>query len=552
MEPSEETLSLLEEQFMNLHLLSFEARRDILNQIQLDRPVRLKEYLPRVWYLSRCEINVLLVTDLGLDFGVGSTGLSEFIMAFNQLNATYYVKYKVTTAYRAGQNAQATRSANPIVVKHIDDFRFDRSVDLKDFDQVWIFGVDSGDFKASSAGKLSAGELSAIEKYMDSGGGLFATGDHGALGKILGGDIKRVKDMRYWDNTNTNNNLDEVSMTGKRRNDTNQPKVGAATSNDFENQSDDIPQRIAVRRFANRLPHPILSIPRSLRPSGVIDIMPDHPHEGECQAERNFEHKGKKIRTQILSTSFVIAGNTAIGKAPTEAHSFPGIAVWDGRPAGAGRIVVDSTWHHFINININGTGSPYTGLNKNDYKVIQRYFMNIARWMTRPRYFFCVRYHVVASLLLTSNLIEASLDDPSQGLRATDLKDLNSIGILAEEELSEIFGPAMARDFLLQLLEAAKPEFCQKMNVWMPEGANDEIKGEEGDEWLNYNRFFHVAIGAGFMSLYRDERIVANDDPTEEDKEALFEQFSEGASYGFELAVNNFRESINNSNRFLG
>src|SRR6201999_707406 len=54
----------------------------------------------------------------------------------------------------------------------------------------------------------------------------------------------------------------------------------------FDDQSDDVPQRITPRLYSSwpwnpffyrAHPHPVLCGPR-----GVIRVLPDHPHEGEC------------------------------------------------------------------------------------------------------------------------------------------------------------------------------------------------------------------------------------------------------------------------------
>ena len=159
---------------------------------------------------------------------------------------------------------------------------------------------------------------------MNNGGGLFATGDHGVLGKVMCGNIPRVQDMRYWDNfPNSSNDDNEVSMGGKKRNDTNQPPPGQTSSKDFDHQADDIPQNIAVRTFGNgAMAHPLLSINTNIRASGIIDVMPDHPHEGECKPETTFSINGVSVPTQVIATSFVIGGNTAGFKMPTEPHCF--------------------------------------------------------------------------------------------------------------------------------------------------------------------------------------------------------------------------------------
>ena len=119
---------------------------------------------------------------------------------------------------------------------------------------------------------------------------------------------------------------------------------GNSIADSFDHLSDNIPQNIAVRTFGNGLPHSLLSISTNIRPSGIIDIMPDHPHEGECKAETSFTINGVTVPTQIVATSFVNGGNTSGGKAATEPHCFPSVAVWDGWLANsAGRIVIDST-----------------------------------------------------------------------------------------------------------------------------------------------------------------------------------------------------------------
>jgi hypothetical protein len=62
-------------------------------------------------------------------------------------------------------------------------------------DQVWLFGFQS------SGSEPSDEELRAISEFMDSGGGLFATGDHSALGKALCSEVPRARSMRRWDDS---------------------------------------------------------------------------------------------------------------------------------------------------------------------------------------------------------------------------------------------------------------------------------------------------------------------------------------------------------------
>jgi hypothetical protein len=528
-------MKTLEEKFESMHLLPREERIKFIRELQILRPEFLVPYVPRWWWWKRCRVNVLIVCDGALNYGTAGFGLSEFLTAFNELEAQSWVDYRVTLAHRGA----ITNSPNPVVVNHISNFHFDTSVNLNDFDQLWMFAIDS------FAG-ISQNEIDAIEAYMNGGGGVFATGDHGSLGNAMCGAIPRVKDMRYWlDNV-------EVSMGGYRRNDTNRPAAGAGTSRYFDNQSDDIPQNIAPWIFGGGMPHPLLSIKTSIRPSGVIDIMPDHPHEGECKPVTSFTVNGVTIPTQIVATSFVLGGSTTFngaGKAETEPHCFPSISVWDGRPANAGRIVIDSTWHHFININLNGSGSgidigSMSGLTNADFTVIRQYFMNIATWMTRRKFIFCWRKYLIYDLLVNSQLIEASLNDPQQNLKDISLADLNSIGTLAEEILAGRFNPAFARHFLLEIMEDIKPNLADMLDIWKPEiKSEEEQKGDYYQGWLNLDLILWTAIGAGFIAL-RDDQGFTKDEISESELERVEKVFAEGVNYGYDAAVKNLNSSV--------
>lgn len=104
------------------------------------------------------------------------------------------------------------------IARRITNFRFDNATHFAPdmYDEAWLFGIETGP-------GIDATELRSISDFMNGGGGVFATGDHGALGKAMGGEIPRVRSMRLWDHTSANSDLDEVSMMERRRNDTNRP-----------------------------------------------------------------------------------------------------------------------------------------------------------------------------------------------------------------------------------------------------------------------------------------------------------------------------------------
>lgn len=534
-----------------MHLLNRSERTSLSKELLAVKPDFLKDFAPKWWWFKPCVVNVLLVCDGGLNFGPGGFGLSEFITSFNKLEQQSFVniKYKVTLAHRSvnptGTDPMHLLNPNPVISGRETGFHFVTSVNLKSFDQVWLFGINGGN------SYLQAAEVAAIEEYMDGGGGVFATGDHGSLGRGLCGNIPRVKDMRLWDNTSPNNDINEVSMSGGRRNDTNRPGAGQVVSNSFNNQSDNIPQTIAVRTFGAGMPHPLLSIRTSLRPSGIIDIMPDHPHEGECAEETVFTVKGQSISTQVIATSFVLGGSTTPGKIGTSPHCFPSIAVFDGRPAKVGRIAIDSTWHHFVNINLNGVGTPFSGLDNGDFEVVRQYFMNISRWISRSKAMLCKHKYIVADLLKNSQLIEASLNNPVDNLKDISLADLNSIGMLAVEILSDTYTPAFAREFMIDMIEPSMPALADHLDIWKPASRQSNRKKDDYyQDWINFELITGTALGAGFIAL-RDAKEIASEEMDERSFDKITDIFQKGVDYGLDISIKSLNTDFKRVNKIL-
>jgi len=92
----------------------------------------------------------------------------------------------------------------------------------------------------------------------------------------------------------------------------------------------------------------------------------------------------------LFSSNYKNANN------PTEDDSFGNICVYDGHNVHVGRVVVDSTFHHFVNINLIGVkdasyipgddskkvGFNYSTTGKDYYEKIKTYYCNIALYLT--------------------------------------------------------------------------------------------------------------------------------------------------------------------------
>ncbi len=358
----------------------------------IDRPL-----FPPLWQRTivslNCKTRILLVTD-GLSFNAGSGfGLSE-AAGIVAASATTNYQVEVTTAH-TGVDPTAD----------VQGFTFDgthtvggdsRTLDY--YEEIWIFGVGSAVAGSEmGADPATVGELAALESFMDSGGGVFATGDHNSLGAYLSGGVQRVKSMRLWfDADGAPDGSDSAS-----RIDTNVPNAAAGA--DFDLQSDSVPQHIYPKWYTSggsTFAHELLDR-HDL--AGTVTFLPDHPHEGRVvePAALDADEFPDGVAPEIVAWG-VSGGPGTSTKDPVIPELFGVIGAYDGHQADVGRVVVDSTWHHYVNINLNGTGAGPLGggVASNglydafgnptpEYEQIQQYFQNIAGWLEPNRLRLC-------------------------------------------------------------------------------------------------------------------------------------------------------------------
>ena len=385
-----------------------------------------------------CPQRVLVVTDGGLGFNPADDfGLTEFISVI-QVSG-----HAITTAHRNG-DPLATIPGN---------FNFSTAaipVTTANYDQIWLFGVN--------ATPLLAAERTTIEAFMQSGGGVFATGDHSSLGFGMGAHIPRARSMRDWST---------VPMSSPQRLDT-VIDPGSNNVKEFQDQADAIPQRMYPVFFSNGGPssspstwavHPVLR-----HASGAVDYLPDHPHESECFAPTPvagnfiaFEEWPVPLAGGLRIAPVVAAVSISAGrfvtdslKPPVFPRSFGAIAAYDGDPAHIGRIVCDATWHHFVNINLNGVGAgndPLTGLPRQglkpggvptpEYLKIQTYYRNTVRWLAPRNRRYCWPFLIAAVARFDIEALELQLPHP----HPCPWEPLVKIGRSMQDVIDGQFGP---------------------------------------------------------------------------------------------------------------
>lgn len=445
-----------------------ELNKANLERAKVDRHLAFTTY-PELLYpilLRPCTVRILMVTDGGGSFTDGDFGLTELLNVLS-VSPGPYVRFAVTKAHRSATGGNGA---------DIDNFRFD-TTDVSGYDQIWMIGVSR-----TGMSPLSDGELKAVSQFMDSGGGVFATGDHEDLGNAMCGRVPRVRSMRKWHWPAPGPNGEPVAPGGSdtTRLDTNQ--TGHDANITFDDQSDDVPQGIqpvmhsvATPVFFRRIvyPHPLLCGPR-----GVIRVLPDHPHEGECYVPsdltKTFTFAGytiteypvltgsTRLAPEIVSRSNSGAGIS--GKSVGASRSFGANAAFDGHRVGVGRVAVESTWHHIFNINLKGAPgnadpvkqqgfyASTAGLDK--YEDIKAYFRNIAVWLARPASQACMRWRLIWAVRWDSRIF---MDlRPFREIAAINFNELIRVGHVARDVLNRYAPQCQSHIWILDWLVKEK------------------------------------------------------------------------------------------------
>lgn len=266
---------------------------------------------------------------------------------------------------------------------------------LSQHDELWVFCFGNEDTKKNPGHGLDKEEADNLFEWMKRGG-VMVTGDHSqpegerdcaegknhadffALGSPIGHGIPRARDLRVWKGPPTNC---IVAPSQLENSDTrNTLEEGPCTPGLLDGclQRDPIAQnlvRVPPRPHflfcydldANRQPIPITKLP-------------DHQHEGRVLIPETYDDCWP---ARPPAPEFVAFGRDK--RFTVNERVYPLVVAYDGDDAAVGRIVADTSFHHFLNLNLEQlrnrdatTGDPLPGT---DLDQIAQFYANLAYWL---------------------------------------------------------------------------------------------------------------------------------------------------------------------------
>lgn len=490
----------------------------------------------------RCRVRILVVTDDGGYFDHTSMfGLGK-VLDIVKSDLWPRAKFEITTAHRGTAPAAKT------------NFKFDRE-DLSEYDQIWMFGIEDNRRLDSRKGAISESELGAIAKFMDAGGGVFATGDHQKLGLDMCGEVPRVRSMRRWHFPNPGPNGEPVA-----------PDVGSGGEYDTvtadasltgtPSQTDKVPQVIepkmywrsypgGIHRQVAKFPHPVLC-----GPAGPITYLPDHQHEGLVEVPADLDqvyifdgHESAEYPT--VGTAQQRPEVIARGTNFTTGQKFGVIGAYDGHRANVGRVVVDSTWHHWFNVNM----SPYADASDPDlagydaavaakWEEIKAYFRNVAAWLSPPAIQRC----------LTNSGLVFIIGHHEIAITHQDLRDVvdpigyyRYIGTVARDAIGRLAGQCQTNSWHVDL--GLDPRLELFLDLWGPEPKEPE--GPRPLPFIDLDDLTAISLGGAVHALRSKVGRNGNDAALAlvDDSEAVREIAKAGAQEALAVLEEKYKES---------
>lgn len=231
------------------------------------------------------------------------------------------------------------------------------TLDRSDFDELWLFAVDVGE-------GLTKKDCAGINAFHQRGGGLLVTRDHQDLGCSLR-NLGNIGALHYFQTYNPDPDESRRCIDDIHTTNISWPNYHSGRNGDY--------QKITPVEPVHELLHNLAS------PSGVIEFLPAHPHEGAVGVFAD----DKNARVIAMGKSLVSSRpfNLAVAVESLE----------DAYGNTLGRVVAESTFHHFCDYNWDARmgcpsfveESPGEGMQTEPRALedTKTYMRNIALWL---------------------------------------------------------------------------------------------------------------------------------------------------------------------------
>lgn len=306
---------------------------------------------------------------------------------------------------------------------------------LTDIHELWVFPFRRTNKADEPHNELEQNEIHLLNEFIQQGKiGILLSGDHSqstdgsncdngehenfsSLGRALGENFPFAGLIRDWKGPPTNC----IELPFDQRDNFNTIEGFDPNHLDTEGfQFDSIAQTIILPQIGGQ-PHRLFTYVDSNNQIQEINKLPDHAHEGRVlNAGQINEVWPPNLQRPI------VAAQGRDKRFPNESRTETVVAAFDGDPAGMSRIVVDSSFHHYLNDNLSDIPSRNSASNlpdpDSDLDKIAHFFGNLALWLAPRSIRNKIKFDILLSLarhidvVETLNLSDARLGRVARGV----------------------------------------------------------------------------------------------------------------------------------------
>ena len=233
-------------------------------------------------------------------------------------------------------------------------------LDATDFDELWLFAVDTGD-------GLTTADCQGITRFRQRGGGILSTRDHQDLGSSLCtlGGIGRA---HFFHSKHQDPDESRRARDDRETENIDWPNYHSGSNGDYQSVTPAEPLHELLRNTSS--------------PSGRVEYFPAHPHEGGVGAPAGESH-ARVIATGLSGVTNRPFNLLVAFEAERDRHGNT-----------LGRAVAESSFHHFVDYNWDtsmGCPSflaepPGDQIRREPEKLedVKTYVRNLALWLAPP------------------------------------------------------------------------------------------------------------------------------------------------------------------------
>jgi hypothetical protein len=267
-----------------------------------------------------------------------------------------------------------------------------------------------------------------------------------ARGFALGHRIPRAGQLRVWQGPPTNCDSTTLELSDTHNTLATDDRGGGTPLS----EDDEFPQHLEELRS----PHFLFFY--GLDASGQpiqIRFFPDHQHEGHVLVPKTFD---KFWPPRPPDPEVVASGRDK--RFPNKPRIYELVVAYDGDEAGVGRIVADSSFHHFINLNLrkipsmDAAGNPVPGTPLDQ---IAQFYANLALWLAPSKLrvgimkelFFRAATHIIVLEALGNSA--SHVGRAMKEALASEVGDANVLRVIAAAGKDELPPPRLLKHSLM-------------------------------------------------------------------------------------------------------